>query len=175
LAGWKPLLSTFSKASPTKLAATICARFAHSWSRNFALPTEPGWPTTYDCDSRPPKPVTSTTLQKNSPTTRPRNGFSLNGLSFQACRHPLAQIGLSTEFSCHTTASISFLSSPAVPFSPSRFPLPLHPVSLHNSLNQSGKSLLDFRATGGVSHFHTHSFSTNQSRVSQCLEMLGEA
>jgi SAM-dependent methyltransferase len=60
LVTWKLLLSTFFKASPTKFATTICRRFGRSWNRNFAMPMEPGSPTTYDCDSQQPKPATDT-------------------------------------------------------------------------------------------------------------------
>src|ERR1700683_3544559 len=58
---WKRLPSIFFKASPTKLAATICRRFGWSWNHNFGKLMEPGWPTTYGCDSRPPKVATCLT------------------------------------------------------------------------------------------------------------------
>ena len=37
-----------------------------SWNRNFAMPMDTGWPTTYDCDSRQPKLATDTVWNKTT-------------------------------------------------------------------------------------------------------------
>jgi hypothetical protein len=50
----------------------------------------------------------------------------------------------------------------------------LNIVSVGNSPDKAGKSLIDLRAAGCVEHFHTPTFAANQSRLSENLEVLRE-
>lgn len=51
----------------------LCRRFGWSWNRNFAMPKDAGWPTTYDCDSRQVKLATDA-VEQDYKALIPSNG-----------------------------------------------------------------------------------------------------
>ena len=82
-----PFLALLLISSPTKHAATICTKFGWSWNRNFAMPMEPGLPTIFDCDLRPPNlGGNSSRLTKKTRPTKEALGGKRKAIEEQASR-----------------------------------------------------------------------------------------